>query len=145
MVDYDERIADFQRETGAELPVVKHLTENECEQLRHRIAARLNLVGSDGVQIVETLRSRQVLLSANICDEDFYLLNVLTDANIRPLPFIYVNWGMFNVIDRFETPFITRYLQDLLYPGGDYVEIFDDGINWIASIDYESYIRLLVI
>jgi hypothetical protein len=145
MVGYDERIADFVRETGAELPAVQHLTESECEQIRRRIAARLGLPSSDGSQLSEALRLRQVLLSANICDEGFRFSEVLSEAKISPLPFVYVNWANFNMIDRFETRFIMRYLQDILYPGGDYVEIFDDDVNWIASVDYECHIRLLII
>ena len=91
------------------------------------------------------LRLRQVLLSANICDEDFAFSKLLNDAGLTPLPFIYVNWAKFDMIDRFETAFIMRYLPDILYPGGDYVDLFNNDANWIVSIDYECRVRLLVI
>jgi hypothetical protein len=145
VVSFDERIADFLRETGADRPAVDHLTEAECERLRRRIAARLRLPRCDGFHLVEVLRLRQVLLSANICDEDFSFSTLVNDVGLRPLPFIYVNWAKFNIIDRFESAFIMRYLPDLLYPGGDYVDLFDDNANWIASIDYECHVRLLII
>ena len=57
---------------------------------------------------------------------------------------MYVNWAHFNNIDRFESDFLMRYIFDLIYPGGDYVDVFDESLTWIVSIDYESKVHIFV-
>ena len=79
-----------------------------------------------------------------LTDPSFSLERAFKELEIHPADYIYVNWAQFNVIDRFEARFVREDLQEFLYPGGDYVDVFDESLSWVVSIDYECRLLALV-
>ncbi len=142
----EERIADFIRETGEKPPLVKHLSVDECERIRTTLCKRLQIpMNTTGVALVKERCRKQVLRADHGgCETPISIRPALDDIHVIPSSYIYANWGHFNNIDRFESEFVIQHLADLIYPGGDYVDLFDESVAWIVSVDYECRVRTFV-
>lgn len=143
---FHERIDDFVRETGREPPHVEHLSREDCERLRECVASTLGLPSSvGGASLVKILREKQRPTGMLITDVNFSLTRAFEDLNLRPKLSLYRNWAQFNLIDRFKSRFICRHIQDLLYPGGDDIDLFDESFSWVVSVDYECRVQSFVV
>lgn len=143
---FNERVEDFVRETGKRPPMVEHLSQSQCQRFQSALA--LKLLGADdadGASLVVALRDRQVMTRMALTDRGFSLRRVFKELGIRPAAFVLVNWAQFNLIDRFENRFIADDFQDFVYPGGDYVDVFDEELSWVVSIDYECRVLVAVL
>lgn len=40
---------------------------------------------------------------------------------------------------------LTEHFDYIWYPGPDDIEIFDDSLSWILSVDHGGYLRVLVL
>lgn len=56
---------------------------------------------------------------------------------------VYINWHRFDKIDQMQFPDLMGHFDDIWYPGADDIDIFDDSLNWVASVSHFGNVRLL--
>ncbi len=64
--------------------------------------------------------------------------------DLEPQEEVYINWDDFTTIVRMRFKDLTEHFHYVWYPGPDDIEIFDDSLSWILSVDHGGYLRVLV-
>jgi len=54
---------------------------------------------------------------------------------------VYVNWYRYDNVDEIQFVDLTKYFDDIWYPGLDDIDIFDATFSWILSISHDGAVR----
>jgi hypothetical protein len=130
------------REHGHLKLTFRTLDDGACWTLRERLASKLSL-GTASASVAFTrdvLQLLQVRVAQNAEDPDFDLVTVFERHGIKPRESCYVNFHRFDRICEFLTTQLATYLDDIWYPGPDDIEIFDDTLTWMISVDHDGNI-----
>ncbi len=140
------KIDDFKRDYPNEpFPSYKKLSKDETLEIRRALATKMGRAPSvDPLELVKTIALRSSEMPAiNAEDEGLNLSSLLAQSAIKPSLRVLINWYRFDDIDQLAFDDLSKYLQDLWYPAADAIDIFDETLNWILSIDYSGAISLL--
>jgi hypothetical protein len=141
----DEKVTEYERNSGMPFPPYEHLTDEECKRLRERLATKLGRVdASPVVALSKALREAQRQcgpLDAKRADFNLQLAFAL--CGIEPGPYVYINWAHFNNVDRMATSHVIQHFDDLWWPQADWIDIFDENVDWVMSIDYDGDVLAL--
>lgn len=144
----DFKLQIFEAEhRGEPFPWFVSLQPETTEQLRCSLARKVGLgQQTTGSGLLEAILDRaHTVESANAESEDFDLLAVLQSLNINPYSEVYINWDDFRTIDRMRLEDLAKHFDYVWYPGPDDVEIFDDSLSWLLSVDHSGFLRVLEI
>lgn len=124
--------------------VVRHLSNQETEALRARLAPKIDLHSADpSVTLVKSLRARSRALQGPRADEiAFDLRAIFYTSKLLPNERVYINWHRFDDVDEVELKQLCRLFDEFWYPAADDINIFDDTLNWVVSIDHEGTVYL---
>lgn len=134
------KIILFESERKLSFPGFKTLTRPECQNLINKLSEKYNLVGND---IALELSSRQTFYEKAYTIENFNLMNTLADLGIKPMTKVIINWFRFQRLDEFKIDDLTRYFDDIWFPGSDDIDVFDDTLNWILSVRHDGCISFI--
>ncbi|MCL5773492.1 MAG: hypothetical protein M1536_03850 [Firmicutes bacterium] len=81
--------------------------------------------------------------NVNAESEDFDLSLIAYKVGLKPRDEIYINWDDFTTIDRMNFLDLSKYFDDIWYPGPDDIEIFDDTFSWILFISHWGGVNFL--
>ena len=140
------KLEDFARDhPGEKFPEYRTLTEQETAEIRKKLADKLGLPGTaTGLELVKAVAERGLEISQTNAEEktpDFPAL--LRKPGISLKERILINWYRFDRVDAMSLNDFSKYFADLWYPGADHIDIFDESLGWIMSIDYSGSVSLL--
>jgi hypothetical protein len=78
----------------------------------------------------------------NAASKEFSLVEVLRSLGIRRNRDVFINWKRFECIDRIALEDLSRYFDDIFYPGPDDIELFDETLKWFMLVDHEGAISI---
>ena len=70
------------------------------------------------------------------------MVAVAASLGLEPREEVYVNWDDFATIHRVRFADLAENFDYLWYPGPDDVDIFDESLSWVLSVDHGGYIRV---
>lgn len=140
---HEIKIRNFVRENpDTPFPPYASLTAEEAYVRRDGIAARLGLAANvPPVELARGIAERQGRIAgidASAESNAFDLLELFARLGIAPREQLYINWRHFVEVDRLATSDVARYFDLLWYPGPDEIDLFDDSLSWLLSIDYDG-------
>lgn len=140
------KIENFIREHPAlPLPAYRTLTAQESERIKDSITVRLGLPpDTSPLDLVCHLAEKATAIEDTSAEDDnFNLKNLMKGLSIEGQEKIFINWYRFDDIDEINLDDLSRYFDDIWYPGADAIDLFDVSLKWILSIDYSGNISLL--
>ena len=100
----------------------------------------------EGTALMKTLcESSRPVEHANAKAEGFDLAALVHSLELEAQEEVFINWDDFTTIDRMRFKDLTEHFDYIWYPGPDDIEIFDDSLSWILSVDHGGYVRVLVL
>ncbi len=142
----DSKIELFEEENGkSTFPKFDAVSSEKCYELQVKLKERLNLdVSTDLVSLVKSLYDAQKHLPAvDANEEGFSLLECIRILGVDFDSQVLVNWYRFDDIDEFALNDLSKYFDDIWFPGSDDIDIFDDSLNWIVSIRHDGQVFVL--
>ena len=141
------KIEHFRRQyPGKEFPSVRSLGTEEAEKIATAIRLKSGIHGEDSLSLMRQMHSRSSALEGfNAESEGFDLRSILGAAGITPGAQVYINWYRFDTIDCIFLKDLATYFDDIWYPGSDDIDLFDDTLSWIISVEHAGGIRVLML
>ena len=137
----DFKISMFENENNRRFPLYRSLSGNECRLLIQRITQIYKL---DQGNIESLLASRQSFYDkTNALDDDFSLLTLLRDLEIKPAEDIYINWFKFDKIDILNGEDLNKYFNDIWFQSSDDIDLFDNSLEWTVSIRHDGCVSFI--
>ncbi|HYY94287.1 MAG TPA: hypothetical protein VE713_07180 [Pyrinomonadaceae bacterium] len=139
------KIENFAREhPGVAFPTFRTLSAQETERIRGLLAVKLNLPSHiPSLDLVCNLSEKAVTLPKVSAEERFNLSSLLKDLGIEARDKVLINWYRFDDVDEISLSDLSLYFDDVWYPAADAIEVFDETLKWIVSIDYSGHIGIL--
>ncbi len=127
------------------MPWFYKLKAGEARRLRQCLIKNLGLSSKvDSLRLITFLdKCEAELKGVNSLEKDFDLLSVFRQLGIQPGKKVFINWYRFDNIDCMYLTDLSKYFEDIWYPGSDDIDIFDSTVSWIVSISHEGYIKYL--
>lgn len=128
-------------------PPFKELSEDECKELRNRIATRLKALSAfDSLDLVRLLAEQEGRhLQPLPLDGDVGFQEVILEGGIEPRGLVYLNWYRYDDIDQISFDELNKYFFDIWYPSSDDLDIFDESLDWILSISHNGEAKLITL
>jgi len=140
------KIDDFARDHPAEsFPKYRKLSAEDTSWIRNAIVRKLGLVPEvTPLELVKTVSDMSTEVpNVNAEDQNLDLRRLLTKIGVTPKQKVLINWHRFDDVDEMSLDELSKYLLDLWYPRAEAIDIFDDSLSWILSIDYSGTMSLL--
>lgn len=131
----------FKEEYNIDFPYFTHLTKEECDFFIREIINKYNIKNSE--KLVEELNIVQSVIHDFNADENFKLVDLFENYNIKYNSKIFINWYKFDNIDEMELVDLDKYFYDIWFPSSDDIDLFDESLNWILSIRHDGCITLI--
>lgn len=141
------KIDNYLRENpGQDFPSYVVLDKESCENIRSSLFKQLGLnplVGN--LKLVnEVDRRGDISDGIGYDEENFDLKQALLSLGLGSYPeFVYINWYRYDDIDKIKLVDIVNNFEDILYPGVDDIDIFDDSLMWILSVSHGGRVKVL--
>ena len=141
------KIENFRRHhPGQEFPSFRPLGREEVEKIATAIRLKSEISGEDSLSLVRDLHGMSSALEGfNAQSEGFDFMSVTGAAGITTGARVCINWYRFDRIDCISPKDLATYFDDIWYPGSDDIDVFDDTLSWIISIDHDGRISLLTL
>jgi len=142
------KIEHFQREHPSDpFPWFRTVSLKELEEVGQSLKSLAGLpLTADTLILTKTIwEMGKPCEGINAEKENFSLQNVLQKYGIVEPDLVYLNWYRFQEgdVDQFYLKGLTKYFDDIWYPGPDDIDIFDSTVSWVLSIDHDGRINLL--
>ena len=126
-------------------PRFRTLSVVDAEKIREIIASKLNMSqDSSSLELVKSVkRLSSVIPSADAESDNFELKSTLINAGISPNGEVFINWYRFDQIDSIDMDDLSVYFSDIWYPAVDHIDIFDNSLSWMASVDYSGVVSIV--
>jgi len=138
------KIKNFERDNpGMAFPSWEPVEPDKCASFKERIARQLGLPSTvDSLLLVRRLNEVASNSKNTGFDRSSHdLLRILQGLKIGPPLIVYINWYRFDNIDKIAFVDLCRNLEDIWYPGTDDIDIFDDTLDWVLTINHEGAIQ----
>jgi len=132
-----------QENPGATPPRFAKLSAPESRELTERLLVNAGQPKGTPQDILRKLSSLAKSLDIDISEVETSLLELFWKSGISPGASLYVQWGPFRDIDRFQTDELIRYFYDVWYPGADDIKIFDDSLAWAMFVRHYGGVEVL--
>jgi len=130
---------------GEPFPWFRTLTDEECQELRERLAARLSLSRDvSRLDLVRAVHSTAVVIrnaDAMVAGFDVAALMHTQGFNVRE--YVWINWYRFDKVDQMCLDKFSQHFDDIWYPGPDDIELFDNSLEWMIEIMHDGQISIL--
>jgi len=121
------------------------LDDVSAMEIASEIGRKINFnTQHDGLSLVIALDSlSEICPGVNARNENFNLINFISDANISSNEELFVNWYRYDDIDKFNLCDLDKYFDYIWYPDVDDIDIFDSSFDWIISITHTGQVKIL--
>ena len=140
------KIENYRRDNpNTEFPDYRTLPEGEAKDIAGRLSSKLRLrPEASDLELVSRLRDlSDAIPNVDAAAEDFDLLRSLEKSGIVPESKVQINWHRFEVIDEMRTADLSKHFSDIWYPAADCIDLFDNTLRWVASVDYSGSLLVL--
>jgi hypothetical protein len=136
---------NFEKSTGSPFPSYRTLSDFETESVRERLGRKLKLrKPADGLTLVQAVAGLGSVHFTRLAEDPaFNLREEMEAAGIKPSKSIYLNWYQYDQVDEMRFDDLADHFDDIWYPSSDDIDLFDDAMNWIVTIDHGGYGRLV--
>jgi hypothetical protein len=143
----DFKLERFKKDfPDAEFPTVHATPYEQCVDLKREFAQKLGLAtNAASIQLLETLYSSFLKGHAGTVatDPGFNLDTLLRESGVKTPQQVYLNRNQFDHIDELKFADLVEYFHYFWYPSSDDIEIFDDGLCWVALIRHDGAVRVV--
>ncbi|MDA3798982.1 MAG: hypothetical protein PF692_07870 [Kiritimatiellae bacterium] len=95
-------------------------------------------------EVLKLLTENELVVEGwNADNSIFNLHNLVNYLSIIPNNRVYINWNLFDDVDLVEFTDLCKHFIYFWYPGADDIDIFDETLKWIVSIDHNGYISYI--
>lgn len=102
-----------------------------------------NLVLNNQI-LLELIHSKATFIEGiNAMDDDFKLKTFLINNHLDASKYCYVNWDIFDKIDKFKIEDLCNFFDDIWYPSSDDLEIISEDFKWIICISHFGGLSIL--
>jgi hypothetical protein len=128
---------------GSTPPRFVAVTEAHAKELVDRLLAKAGRPSGTPAEILQQLSAQSKRLAdVDVEEDEIPLVTLFEKAGIVPMPFVYVEWGALQDLDRFKLEDLSEHLYDVWYPSADDIEIFDDTLDWIMFVRHYGGIEI---
>jgi hypothetical protein len=129
--------------SGISFPQFRSLTADECVEIRKVLSQKIGSPRHDGLTLLKALESSaEIVPDSNAESPEFNLAAVLLAKEIVPKNTVYLNWYRLDEIDEIQFTDLSRFFDDIWYPGSDDLEILDGDLNWILFVHHTGSVKL---
>ena len=139
------KIKDFEEDhPGQKFPAFRSLSDSEARKIAERLALKVGLHGVDDslALVMAVCDGSPMIQGINAQDRDFDLEKVVKESGVRSKKDVYINWYRFDIIDSIALIDLSRTLEYIWWPGPDDIDVFDDTLTWVLSIDHGGFVKL---
>ncbi len=138
------KLENFRREyPNIEFPKFSTLDDKEIFSLQCKLFRKLRLTDKDLLKLTKIIDSMTSIVGhTDVNNDNFDLLTLLSNKNIRPNELVYLNWYRYDQIDKMKLTDLDKYFYDIWYPISDDIDIFDDSCSWVLSVRHYGILSL---
>ena len=140
------KIENFKRSyPGESFPRFRSLTGAECGGLRHRLAKSLGIDRVEDTLLLVRRLHGCPSIDLGIVQETgpIDVGNLVERCGFRCGATAYINWHRFDDIDEISIVDLSRFFDDLWYPGSDDIEIMNESMDWVLVVDHDGWMRFI--
>jgi hypothetical protein len=132
----------FELDTQKEFPRLEPLSASAAAGVRHKLASKLALPNrTAGTELSLRLREVCETIGDRGIDSDRTLLaSAISRFSPGLAGPVLLNWGHWLEVDRMECRAVIDYFDFLWYPKVDDLDILDEALRWIVSVDHDGWI-----
>jgi hypothetical protein len=130
---------------GLEFPWFRKVPQEEVKKIHKILQKKIGAKTPDSSAISIKAWEIGKSIEGNAEEEDFDLRKMFESLNIRPNEKVYLDWDEKRGVDEFYFEDLSKYFDDIWYPGPDDIEIFDSTFSWVFSILHEGYLNLVLL
>lgn len=130
---------------GHDFPEYMSLSKSACSVIAQSIQEKFALANvTDGLTLVKAIDTlaKPCEVIPNV-GEDFKLNSLFNTYGIYAADVVFINWYRYDKIDSIKRDDFTSHFYDIWYPGVDDIDVFDDSLSWILSVNHDGYVKLL--
>lgn len=138
------KIVHFEKENpGENFPFFIHLSNEEARGLFEKLQNKIGGSLTPQELSLEIRERSSYLVGENAEKDDFSVKRVVSRIGVKIRRYIYINWYLFDNIDKMDFSDFNQFFDDIWYPGADDVDIFDNTTDWLVSINHDGSIKYL--
>lgn len=140
------KIEDFARDhPNKKFPAYRTLDAQEAKEIRFLLAERMGVPADiTPLDLVKQVTTKSTPIPhVNAEDDGFSVIGLISELGVNSKDDILINWYRYDHIDEMRLSDVSRYLDDLWYPVAEEVDLFDESLKWILSIEYSGAISIL--
>ena len=123
-----------------EFPELFSLSSKDLKHVEKKLREKFEVGDSNSLrELVKKVSSLEKIIdNFNASDKSFSLLDVFSSLNIKCNDYVYINWYIFDDIDKIKLISLSDYFNDIWYPGADDIDIFDESLTWMLSVRHDG-------
>jgi hypothetical protein len=122
-------------------PHCRALAPAECHKILSELKTRLGVPQETlDISVLKRVRSESVTLEGVDADSEGFDLLELVKGKVAGVDVakVYLNWYRFDDIDEIDLEALASHWNYIWYPGPDDIEIFEESLDWILSVDHSG-------
>jgi len=140
------KIVHFEKEKpGENFPFFIHLSNEEARVLFEKLQNKIGGSLTPQELSLEIRERSSYLEGENAEKNDFSIKMVFDSIGVKTRINIYINWYLFDNIDKIHFSDFNQFFDDIWYPGADDIDIFDNTTDWLVSINHDGSIKYLLL
>ncbi len=141
------KISNFKKTHKVKLfPTFEEMNNFEIENIIQNVITEFfgGLEVIDKQNLLDLIHSKARFIDGiNAMDNDFNIKKLLTNNHLDATKFCFINWEVFDLIDKFKIEDVFNYFEDIWYPSSDDIEIISEDFKWIICITHFGGISIL--
>ena len=114
----------------------------EASEVAKLLKQAQHSTGSPEELLRQLAKQAQPIATVNLDERPIELRRVFEMCGISPESVLFVQWGPFRNIDRFNRVELEKYFYDIWYPAADDIELFDGTAKWIIFVAHYGAVRV---
>jgi hypothetical protein len=141
----DFKLKNWQKDHPEQVfPAFESLPLSEAVELGARLSKQFKLSGLTTEEAtLELWRRSQAIPDLYLKDEDIPLSMIFFRCEIVPEDELFVQWRIFQEVDKFRRVDLEREFYSIWYPTSDDIEVFDGTLKWIVFVSHHGSISFL--
>ena len=122
---------------NSHFPVFDKVVKDKLESIQIKICRTFNFEEMS-IDLLKEIRNQ----SSYIGNHEESLSSLLNKNGVTPLESIFLNWHRYDEIDQMSFLDLNNYFDDIWYPSTDDIDVFDESLSWILSVDHDGSVYL---
>lgn len=123
-------------------PSLESLSADTVTAVREKLNKSLGLPkDASGLLLARALRAASTLASDKSIESDGHALtSVVAGLAGGSEGFVLLNWGRWDDVDTMRLGDVVKHFSNLWYPKADDVDILDEDLKWLVSVDHDGWL-----